>query len=205
MGLCLYVDLCFRASPPFLAWSSSVITYFLCNAPYSPHHPTFPASFSFSTTILTSLLSSSPSSLFPCISFFLSLLSSSFLQPRSPLTAAPGTDLLAPNSLLPTFLEQPPNFYLLSYRKATTSLLDVLNLALPEVPILVCLSPPQSAHLSYSSIRSSLPIPLPLQYMMNRIFQNKYTNSANIEHHWKAIDKRDLHDSYKNSHDYKER
>ena len=164
MGLCLYVDLCFRASPPFLAWSSSVITYFLCSAPYSPHHPTFPASFSFSTTILTSLLSSSPSSLFPCISFFPSLLSSSFLQPRSPLILPLQVlTYLLPTAACPLFLEQPPNFYLLSYRKATTSLLDVLNLVLPEVPIPVCLSPPQSAHLSYSSIRSSLLIPLPLQ------------------------------------------
>ena len=78
--------------------------FVICNTPYSPHHRTFPASFSSSATILTSLLFSSPSSLFPYISFFPSLLFYRFLQPRSPLTAAPGTDLLAPNSRLPTFL-----------------------------------------------------------------------------------------------------
>ena len=40
---------------------------------------------------------------------------------------------------------------------------------------------------------------------MNLIFQNKYTNSANFGHHWKVVDKKDLHDTYKNSHDYKEK
>ena len=56
-----------------------MIAYFLCSAPYFSHCPTILASFSFSVSILTNLLSSSPSSLFPYISFFTSLLSSSFL------------------------------------------------------------------------------------------------------------------------------
>ena len=30
---------------------------------------------------------------------------------------------------------------------------------------------------------------------MNLNFQNKYTNSANFEHHWKAVNKKDLHDT----------
>ena len=127
-----------------LPWSSSVITYFLCSAPYSPHHPTFPASFSFSATILTSLLSSSPSSLFPYISFFPSILSSSFLQPRSPLTAAPGTDLLAPNSRLPTFSWTASKFLFAIFPPGHHISAACSKLGLARS---FCFSSPQSAHL----------------------------------------------------------
>ena len=36
-------------------------------------------------------------------------------------------------------------------------------------------------------------------------FQNKYTNSVNFGHRWKVVDKKSLHYTYENSHDYKER
>ena len=86
---------------------------------YSPHHPTFPASFSLFCNISTSLLSSSPTSLFPYISFSLpfSLPASSSSSHLAP-TAAPGADLLAATFAYSLFLEQPPNFYLLSSHHA---------------------------------------------------------------------------------------
>ena len=60
-----------------------------------------------------------------------------------------------------SFPGQPPTSCLQSSHLATIPLLHALSLALQGVPTLTCLSPLQLPHPSYSSIPSSLPIPLP--------------------------------------------
>ena len=113
------------SSHQFSTWTSSILDftsrldslsqssanpYLLCSSSYSSHHPTPPVFFSFSATTFTNLLSSRFSNLFPYSSFLSSRLFSSFLQPKSPLTAAPATVLLAPSSLLPILSWAASNF-----------------------------------------------------------------------------------------------
>ena len=72
--------------------------------PHSLHHPIPLSSLSFSITIITSRLSSISTTPLPNNTFIPSLLSSSFLHPRSPNTTTPATLLLASNNSLLTLI-----------------------------------------------------------------------------------------------------